>query len=230
MRLYDLIPDAFRILSASYVRIGELGTELVQRQQGYSYKTQKSVNRLIDCTMLFSTIMRHIVLNTAGTAIVQVRYQEVSVINDLILELKKCVGLYTLPIFPTPMTTYNFNFGSSQETESEVGADTVVTSGVSAQLDFDSKKIMVFTADTPITGILTIGYLNDENALRYDFIFNIPNESVARLVFFNAEMSDPRWEQNNPNEWVPGEPGNYRATAILSDSVWKIDISQSTYV
>jgi hypothetical protein len=111
--LNGLIQDAFRILSESYTKIGEFGVTAVDYQQQNSPKAPRAINKLVECTMLYDTIMDHIVLNQAGTAIVSVRYQDISVINDLLLQLKKAVGIYSLPVFPTPLTTYEFSFGEN---------------------------------------------------------------------------------------------------------------------
>lgn len=111
--LNGLIQDAFRILSESYTKIGEFGVTAVDYQKENSPKAPRAVNKLVDAVMMYDTIMDHIVLNDSGTAIVSVRYQDVSVVNDLLLQLKKIVGIYSLPVFPTPLTTYEFNFGDN---------------------------------------------------------------------------------------------------------------------
>lgn len=105
----QLIPDAFKILSESYKKIGEIGVKIVDLNT--SPEQQSYINQLIDVTMLYDTIMEHIVLNDAGTAIAAVVYQDVEVINDLLFSIKEVADLQKLPIFPTPLTTYQFNFG-----------------------------------------------------------------------------------------------------------------------
>lgn len=105
-----LISDAFRILSESYKKIGELGVQVVGLK--VSPAQQAVINQLIESTMLYEVIMEHIVLNGAGTAVVAVLHQDVEVINDLLFKLKKAADLPKLPIFPTPLTTYQFNFGN----------------------------------------------------------------------------------------------------------------------
>jgi hypothetical protein len=111
--LNGLIQDAFRILSESYTKIGEFGVAAVDYQKENSPKSPRAVNKLVECVMLYDTIMDHVVLNQAGTAIASVRYQDISVVNDLLLQLKKAVGIYSLPVFPTPLTTYEFSFGDN---------------------------------------------------------------------------------------------------------------------
>jgi hypothetical protein len=105
----QLIPDAFKILSESYKKIGEIGVKIVSLNT--SAEQQSYINQLIDVTMLYSTIMDHVVLNAAGTAVAGIQYQDVEVINDLLFSLREVADIPKLPIFPMPLTTYQFNFG-----------------------------------------------------------------------------------------------------------------------
>jgi hypothetical protein len=105
----QLIPDAFKILSESYKKIGEIGVKIVSLNT--SAEQQAYISQLIDLTMLYRTIMGHVVLNGAGTAVVGIQYQDVEVINDLLFSLREVAELPKLPIFPMPLTTYQFNFG-----------------------------------------------------------------------------------------------------------------------
>ena len=104
-----LTPDAFRILSESYTRIGAIGIDTINLSGAAQ---QASINKLIDAAVLYDVILKHVVLNDSGTAVVGVVFQDVEVINDLLFDLKKIVGLYSLPVLPTPLTTYQFNFGN----------------------------------------------------------------------------------------------------------------------
>jgi hypothetical protein len=227
MRLSNLIPDAFRILSEAYILIGTNGSKVVDLQKTYSPSAPKKINQLILQAMLFRTIMDHVILNNNGTAIVGIVYQDVSVINDLLFQLKKSLGIYQLPVFPSPMTIINFYFGSDVDANEEVGADNVDTSGSTLVLDFDDKKIMVFSMIGTIGAQKVFSLVNAGDGLKYDFIFTIG--VGGSLVIPSAQMDDSRWAQVNPNEWVPIDYGTYRGTATLSNSLWRIEISQSIY-
>lgn len=104
-----LIPDAFKILSESYKKIGDLGVQVVDANGDPAQPAL--INKLISVTMLYDVIMGHVVLNNTGTAIATVLHQDIEVINDLLFSLKEVADLPKLPVFPTPLTTYQFNFG-----------------------------------------------------------------------------------------------------------------------
>lgn len=104
-----LIPDAFKILSESYKKIGDLGVQVVDANGDPVQPVL--INQLISVTMLYDVIMGHVVLNNTGTAIATVLHQDIEVINDLLFSLKEVADLPKLPVFPTPLTTYQFNFG-----------------------------------------------------------------------------------------------------------------------
>lgn len=107
--LSSLISDAFTIFSEAYSKIGELGVEVVDLAG--SPRQPKKINQLIECTRLYRVIEPSIILNGGGTAIVGV-YGSINIINNLLLKLKRCAGLYDLPVFPTPLTDFVFNLGS----------------------------------------------------------------------------------------------------------------------
>jgi hypothetical protein len=99
--LSSLIPDAFDIYSGSYIAIGQLGVRVVDLAG--KPRQPKMINRLIEATMLYSVVSPSITLNEDGTAISGI-IGDVAVINNLLLKLKRSVGLYDLAIFPTPLT------------------------------------------------------------------------------------------------------------------------------
>lgn len=227
MRLYQLIPDAFGILSEAYRLIGTYGSKVVDLQKTYSPSAPKKIDQLVRVTMLFRVIMYHVILNNNGTAIAGIVYQDVSVINDLLFQLKKALGIYQLPTSLNPLSTIDFNFDTDEDNTPEVGANTVDTSGSNLTLDFDNRKIMVFSFLGVISSTKTIVLDNAGEGLKYDFVFEVA--AGGRLVIPNAQMDDTRWEILNPNEWVPIDPGAYRGNATLSNSIWRVEISQSVY-
>jgi hypothetical protein len=99
--LSSLITDAFNIYSEAYVKIGQLGSKVVDLK-GSSLQPSR-VRQLVHCTRLYRVITPSLILNDAGTAITWV-VGDVGVMNNLLLRLKRCVGLYDLPVFPTPLT------------------------------------------------------------------------------------------------------------------------------
>lgn len=107
--LSSLISDAFTIYSESYAKIGELGSKVVDLNGSPSQP--KKINQLIACTRLYRVIAPSIILNDAGDAIEWI-VGDVATINNLLLRLKRCVGLYDVPAFPTPLTDFVFNLGS----------------------------------------------------------------------------------------------------------------------
>jgi len=108
-----LIKDAFRILSESYAKISELGIECLDLGAENSPAQPAKQDQLIQVTMLYGVVSDLLILNDAGTAIIGTKNQSVSKINNLLLKLKKAAGIYTLPVFATPLTSYQFNFGSN---------------------------------------------------------------------------------------------------------------------
>jgi hypothetical protein len=107
--LSSLLSDAFTIYSESYSKIGQIGARVADLVG--SPAQPKKINQLIESTRLFRVVSPSITLNGAGTAIVGV-VGDVATVNNLLLKLKRCVGLYDVPVFPTPLTEFVFNLGS----------------------------------------------------------------------------------------------------------------------
>lgn len=233
--LKGIIKDAFAILSQGYITIGEYGLNVVNlvQENPPSPKAERAIDKLIAMTMIFESIMDHVVLNDAGTAIVNIRFQDVSVINDLLLQLKKQGGFYSLPAYPTPLTMYIFNISVNPESaEEEIGNAEVDSTADPIVLDFEGKKEMVFTFSDPITDDKAIIYANDQNALKYTAIFDMQDGTKELEFESNTKMADSpsRW---NPmtKKWNPlGDTGEFKATGDLSGSNWFVNISQSYYL
>jgi hypothetical protein len=105
--LSSLIADAFAIYSESYIKIGTMGYKLVNTYLGTPLQPKKE-KQLITCTMLFSVIAPALTLNDGGTAIVGVK-GSIEKVNNLLLKLKRCVGLYDIPDFPSPISDVIIN-------------------------------------------------------------------------------------------------------------------------
>lgn len=104
--LYQLIPNAFRILSDSYAKIGELGNEAAL----LTNNPQQPVieNQLIHCSSLYYVLSNLIVLNDDGDAIVGIN-ADAELVNSLLLQLKDAADLNALSEFPTPFTQINIS-------------------------------------------------------------------------------------------------------------------------
>ncbi len=122
--LSALITDAFTIYSESYIKIGELGVD-VARLVG-SPNQPKKIKQLISCTGLYDVVSPSINLNSGGTAIEGV-VGDIQTINNLLLKLKRCVKLYDVPVFPTPLTEFVFNMGSGGGADADATYITVIT-------------------------------------------------------------------------------------------------------
>lgn len=101
--LYRLNKNAFTIISDAYAEMAIIASDAIDAEG--SPKQPRLINQLIEVGALYDQIMNHVVLNAAGTAIVAVVGEDVSVINSLILCLKRAAGLNELSLFPTPLTT-----------------------------------------------------------------------------------------------------------------------------
>lgn len=108
MTLYQLIPNAFSILSDSYARIGELASEAVRLGDANSPKQPKVVNQLIEVGALYDSVFELVILNDDGDAIVGLN-TDADTVNKLLLCLKEAAGLNDLSEFPTPLTVLNFD-------------------------------------------------------------------------------------------------------------------------
>jgi hypothetical protein len=105
--LSSLISDAFTIYSSAYAKIAEIGVEVVDLEG--SPRQPRKINQLVESTNLYYTISPSIQLNDDGDEIIGVN-GDVATVNNLLLKLKRAVGLYKLPAFPTPLTSFNFDF------------------------------------------------------------------------------------------------------------------------
>lgn len=143
--LSTLLSDAFTIYSESYVKIGQLGVKVVDLEN--SPAQPKKTDQLIACTRLYRIIGESIILNDAGTAIKWI-VGDVAIINNLLLKLKLCCGLYSLPAFPTPLTEFVFNFGTGSG-----GATTSATYiTVDQEVDLTQSRRLILGGD----GILSL--------------------------------------------------------------------------
>jgi hypothetical protein len=105
--LYQLIPNAFTILSDSYAKIGEIGNDIATLEAN-SPRQPVLENQLIHCSSLFYLVNSLIVLNDDGDAIIGID-ADADLINALLTQLREACGLNSLNQFPTPLTILDFN-------------------------------------------------------------------------------------------------------------------------
>lgn len=228
-----LITDAFDIYSEAYVKIAELGSQIVDLDG--QPRQPKKINQLIEATMLYSVVSDSINLNDAGTAIEGIT-GDIAIMNNLLLKLKRSVGLNSLPQFPTPLTQFTFNGSCDCDGDGGgcVDVDQVDTTVSTLEFDLDEacKKAFLGTAD--ITGAKTWSFLNTggDNAFKqflFSFVIDdtLAGSSHDQTMPSSVKMSDARVVSNSPNVWRPYEAGEYQAKATTYNNglTWKLEIS-----
>ncbi len=196
--LSALISDAFTVFSESYVKIGQLGLE-VARLVG-SPRQPRKINQLVYATRLFRNIETSIILNGGGTAIVGV-YGEVSLINDLLLKLKRAVGLYEVPVFPTPLTDIVINLGSGGGADSDATFVTVSTEGSLANSRRQAAGVGISLTDGGPQGTLLITNTNAIDAVQVNTAINPVlnvNSLLERFFYGSVAITGTRtWSLSN---------------------------------
>lgn len=182
--LSSLIADAFAVYSESYVKIGTMGYKLVNNYIGTPLQPKKE-RQLITCTMLFSVIEPALTLNEAGTAIVGVK-GSIEKVNNLLLKLKRCVGLYDVPEFPSPISDVIINLEdnvapddatyitltqeprltkSRQLVVNENGVLEVVDNGPLSTLALTANLLNIFSVDASVSPMVL--NMNDEREVLF---------------------------------------------------------------
>jgi hypothetical protein len=215
--LSALITDAFDIYSEAYVKIAELGSQIVDLDG--QPRQPKKINQLIEATMLYSVVADSINLNDAGTAIEGIT-GDIATMNNLLLKLKRSVGLNSLPQFPTPLTV--FSFDGSCECECDGGCPDISqidTTSVDDQIELDMAEEceVLFLGSSPITEAKTWVISNDSEAKKLKFNFEISGAQAGashdQTMPSNVKMSDGKIVSSGPNVWRPYEEGEYEAEA-----------------
>lgn len=231
--LSALITDAFDIYSEAYVKIAELGSQIADLDG--KPRQAKKYNQLIEATRLYRVVSNSINLNAGGTAIEGIT-GDVQTMNNLLLKLKRSVGLNSLPQFPTPLTT--FTFDGSCECSGSSGCpsvDSVDTTGALLTFDFEEECRKLFLGSADITSVKTWVFSksaeNTEAALEFKFSFVIdgltPGDSTHdQTMPATVKMSDGRVVPGT-RKWRPYEDGEYlaKATSFNNGTSWKLEIS-----
>ncbi len=195
--LSSLLADAFSIYSEAYIKIGELGDKVADLVGSPSQP--KKINQLIECSRLYRVISPSIVLNGGGTAIVGI-IGDIATINNLLLKLKRCVGIGELPAFPTPLTEFVFNFGNG-------GADvdatyiTVITEGGLPQSRRLAAGSGTTITDNGAQGTIEIGSSSALTSVQFDSSVNpVLNFAgmIERLFYGSVAITGLRtWSLSN---------------------------------
>jgi hypothetical protein len=232
MNTSSLISDAFAIYSMAYSKIGVIGVKVVDKDK--SPEQPKVINQLIEATMLFSVIERSIILNEDGDAILWVR-GDVSVINNLLLKLKRVCGLYDYAVFSTPLTDIVLNIGGGGSSECCPVLTNVDTDADPIILDLDD-NVEVLLLGGGITERKTWQIDNAGRATKFYFSFTISgsivDDSHDQTMPANVTMSDARIVPgSSPLVWRPVETGEYQAvaTSYNNGATWKLEISQGVF-
>jgi hypothetical protein len=229
--LSALITDAFAIYSEAYIKIGQLGSKVVDLN-GQPRQPAK-IKQLIESTMLYKIVSDSINLNDAGTAIEGVIGQ-VATMNNLLLQLKRSIGLNSIPLFPTPLTVFTEIGGGAPGGSSVL--ESVDASEDPLVFDFGNNSSDVyFLADGPIDEAKTWSIINFIGARRAYFNFSvagiIEDASHDQTMPSNVKMNDARVISTGPNVWRPMEEGEYQAVFTSYDSglTWKLEISGDVF-
>lgn len=103
------------------------------------------------------------------------------------------------------------------------------TSGATITFDFALKQKNKFLGSAGFATPKTIAFLNDENALEFDFVLSITN--VAAILEFPSSvvMNDVRWEATGAKKWEPDATGFFKGHAEFDGTNWIVDISKGPY-
>lgn len=118
---------AFAIISDAAAEMVDISIEAIDAAGGP--KQPKLQDKLIEIGALYDQIMTHVVINDAGTAIIGIQGEDVSVVNALLMCLKNAAGLNSLSQFPTPLTQTIFNFPNNQGFEVGPPGSLLVSNG-----------------------------------------------------------------------------------------------------
>lgn len=195
--LSSLITDAFTIYSEAYTKIGDLGDKVADLIG--SPAQPKKINQLIECTRLYRVVTPSINLNSGGTAIEGI-VGDIPTINNLLLKLKRCVKLYDVPVFPTPLTSFVFNLGSGG-----AGVDatyiTVITEGGLPQSRRMAAGPGITLTDNGPQGTMEVGNSGSLSSLQFDASVNpVLNlgSFVERLFYGSVAINGTRtWSLSN---------------------------------
>lgn len=216
--LSALITDAFDIYSEAYVKIAELGSQIVDLDG--QPRQPKKINQLIEATMLYSVVADSINLNDAGTAIEGIT-GDIAIMNNLLLKLKRSVGLNSLPQFPTPLTV--FTFSGSCECDGDGGecsdVEQVDTTGATITLPMGVECAKLFLGSADIDGGRVWSITGGSEAKEFKFNFTIiglaamGDSTHDQTLPSTIRMADARIVPGSPKKWRPYENGEYEARA-----------------
>jgi hypothetical protein len=195
-----LIRNSFDIISRATSRIAELGVDST-RFEG-TPKQNRIVNQLNECTRLFDIIMKHILLNDAGTVITGTIGQVDDEVNALLLRLKKAAQLTTFPQVPTPVHVFITDFnggGGSLPSPADEGDLLWFHNGVWTNLPRGADGTSLTSTPTSIVWSSQVGngipsggsasqYLRKNSNTSYDVVWD--TLSVSKITDLTASSSE----------------------------------------
>lgn len=84
--LYNLNKNAFDIITDAYDRLAEIASEAIDCEG--SRKQPRLLDHLVMIGLYYDQVMEHLVLNQAETAVIGIIKEDVSVVNQLLIQLK----------------------------------------------------------------------------------------------------------------------------------------------
>lgn len=235
--LAALITDAFTIYSEAYVKIGQWGKRVVALNKKPGQP--KLWNDLVYATRLFRVIEPSIIRNGGGTAIIGI-IGEISLINNLLLKLKRATRLYDLAAFPTPLTSIVFTLGAGGGADADATFVTVGIEGLLANSRRAAAGSGISLTDGGAQGTLLFTNTNAIDAVQVDTSINpvLNINSLLERFFYGsvAITSTKTWSLSNAGNArrISGEftisgltPGDsthdqtWPANFTMSDARWE---------
>jgi len=196
--LSSLITDAFTIYSEAYVKIGEWGGRVVDLDKKPGQP--RLWKELVYATRLLRVIEPSLVLNGGGTAIIGV-VGEISLINNLLLKLKRATKLFDLPAFPTPLTDIVINLGSGGGADADATYVTISTEGNLPQSRRIAAGTGISLSDGGAQGPVTVINTNAIDAVQVNTAINPVlnvNSQLERFFYGSDAITGTRtWSLSN---------------------------------
>lgn len=196
--LASLIADAFTIYSEAVVKIGTWGVRVVELAKKPGQP--RLWDELTYATRLLRNIEPSLVLNGGGTAIIGV-VGEISLINNLLLKLKRATKLFDLPAFPTPLTDIVINLGSGGGADADATYVTISTEGNLPQSRRIASGTGISLSDGGAQGPITVINTNAIDAVQVNTAINPVldvNSQLERFFYGSVAINGLRtWSLSN---------------------------------
>lgn len=196
--LSSLLSDAFTIYSEAYAKIGRMGLKVAELENKPAQP--RLWNELVYATRLYRVIEPSIILNDAGDAIVGV-VGDVSLINNLLLKLKRSTKIFTENVFPTPLTEFVFNLGGDGGADADASYITAELEGTVANSRKAAAGTGISLTDNGPQGTFVINNTSALSSLQFDAtvnpVLNFAN-FIERLFYGSVAITGTRtWSLSN---------------------------------